>query len=221
MSFDRVAPHYRWLETFVFGNRLQRARLAFLSEIGSPRRVLIVGEGNGRFLAEFVRLHPSAAVDCIEASARMIKLARMRCPDERVNFIHGNVQDISLEAGCYDLVVTHFFLDCFAGDELRKVVEQLAHAATSRAGWLLADFLLPTEGWWRWHARLWLRAMYFFFRLTSHLQTERLDDPSVLLRAAGFDCARRNSWRFDLIKSELWSRPALRSGDAASFQARA
>ena len=69
VSFNLIARHYRWLETIVFGNQLQQARLAFVRDVGAPRRVLLVGEGNGRFLAEFVRAHPGAAIDCVEASA--------------------------------------------------------------------------------------------------------------------------------------------------------
>jgi ubiquinone/menaquinone biosynthesis C-methylase UbiE len=204
VSFDRVAPHYRWLETLVFGNQLQQARIEFVGEIESPRRVLIVGEGNGRFLAEFVRSHPGAVVDCIEASGRMIELARRKKGNGRPNFVQEDIRKVPLQANHYDLIVTHFVLDCFAGDALREVVEQLADAANSRASWLLADFTEPAGGWRRWHARLWLGAMYLFFRLTSNLQTRRLDDPSALLCAAGFDCVRRNDWRFGLIKSELW-----------------
>ena len=208
MNFDRVAPHYRWLETLAFGNQLQEARTAFVREIPSPRRVLILGEGNGRFVAEFVRAHPAAAVDCIEASERMIALAQQRVNGAQVHFVHANVRDTVLEAGTYDLIVTHFFLDCFAGAELCEVVEKLAAAATDNASWLLADFRLPSPGWRRFYASLWIRAMYLFFRLTSGLQTRRLDDPSPLLRESGFECVRQQQSRFGMIKSELWRRNA-------------
>ena len=70
MNFDRIAPWYRSLEWIVFGDKLQRCRIASLAEIGAPRRVLIVGEGDGRFLAEFLRVHPDAEVDCLDASVR-------------------------------------------------------------------------------------------------------------------------------------------------------
>jgi ubiquinone/menaquinone biosynthesis C-methylase UbiE len=208
VNFDRIAPHYRWLETLVFGHQLQQARIAFVREIESPRRVLSVGEGNGRFLAEFVRSHPGTAVDCIEASGRMIELARARNPDGRVNFIHGDVRDVSFEAGCYDLIITHFFLDCFAVAALGEVVQKLARAATADAGWLLADFRVPVSSWKNFHAQLWIRAMYFFFRLTSGLQAQRLDDPAPFLKAAGFECVRQRLARFGMIKSEFWRRVA-------------
>lgn len=207
MSFDRVAPHYRWLETLVFGNQLQQARLAFVRQIGSPHRVLIVGEGDGRFLAEFVSVHPAAAIDCVEASARMIELARRRLREESlVHFIQADIRNLELVPNSYDLIVTYFFLDCFAGAALREVVQKLACAATADASWLLADFRIPNCGWQNFHAQLWIRAMYCFFRLTSGLQAQHLDDPSPLLKAGGFKCVRQQLIRFGMIQSELWRR---------------
>ena len=54
MSYDTLAPYYRWLEGFTFGGVLQRARCAGLRwwKGESPRRVLLLGDGDGRFLRE-------------------------------------------------------------------------------------------------------------------------------------------------------------------------
>ena len=125
MNFDRVAASYRWLETIVFGTQLQQARVAFLREIGRPRRVLVVGEGNGRFLAEFVRLHPETAVDCIEASARMIALARRAAGAAQVAFIQADIRAVALPRNSYDLIVTHFLLDCFSEETLPLLIDRL------------------------------------------------------------------------------------------------
>src|SRR5947209_11342892 len=124
VSFDAIAPWYRTLETIAFGNALQRARVACLDEIGSPRRVLILGEGNGRFLRELLRKHPGIEVDCVEASGRMIDLARRRLEGmaptavSRVQFLHRDITSWNPESHGYDLIVTHFFLDCFPADNL-------------------------------------------------------------------------------------------------------
>ncbi len=209
MSFDRVAPFYRTLERLVFGDQLQQARLAFVRDLPTPRRVLIVGEGDGRFLAEFVRVHPGAKIDCVDASARMIALARSRLgAGAEVNFVQADLREFSLEKDCYDLVVTHFFLDCFAGVALREMVQKLANAATAQAAWLLADFRIPEAGWRRLYARFSIRAMYLFFRLTSGLGTRRLEDPSPALQAAGFERAQQRLARCGTIKAELWRRSA-------------
>jgi SAM-dependent methyltransferase len=78
VNFDLVAPHYRLLESIAFGNALQSARTCWIQQIPRPRRALIVGEGNGRFLCELLRAHPKIDIDCVEASGRMVALARAR-----------------------------------------------------------------------------------------------------------------------------------------------
>ncbi|MBA3650081.1 MAG: class I SAM-dependent methyltransferase [Chthoniobacterales bacterium] len=208
MSFDRVAPLYRALERLVFGDQLQQARLAFLEKIERPRRVLIVGEGDGRFLAECVRRHPRAMIDCVDASARMIDFARSRSGGPEINFIHADFSTLSLESDQYDLIVAHFFLDCFAGAALCDVVEKLGRAATHDALWLLSDFRIPDFGWSRLWARFCIRTMYLFFGLVSGLGTQRLEDPSPGLRSAGFERVSQRLTRGGMIKSELWRRPA-------------
>ena len=93
MSFDFIAPRYRALETLAFGNALQCARVAFLREAGSIRRALIAGEGNGRFLHALRRKHPGICVDCVDASARMLQLAKAHVHDDaRVRFLHEDLK---------------------------------------------------------------------------------------------------------------------------------
>jgi ubiquinone/menaquinone biosynthesis C-methylase UbiE len=212
VSFDAVAPSYRTLESIAFGGDLQRARVACLGEIGTPRRALIAGEGNGRFLCEFLRLYPNAAVDCLDASGRMLALARQRIerrfPDDgrRVRFLQRDITSWTPSEGSYDLIVTHFFLDCFSEDRLAGVVTKLSRAATSRANWLLADFRIPSGGFARWRAGLWLAAMYRFFRSTARIEARELADPSPFLRTEGFDLVGQHLFRSGMVKSQLWLR---------------
>ena len=116
MNFDLISPHYRWLEAIAFGRALQNARACWINQIPRPNRALIVGEGNGRFLCELLRVHPQIDVDCVDASQRMLDLARDRiqrlCPESlgTIRFHHRNFLDWS-PACQYDLLVTHFFLD--------------------------------------------------------------------------------------------------------------
>ncbi|MFN2621567.1 MAG: class I SAM-dependent methyltransferase [Chthoniobacterales bacterium] len=208
MSFDAVAPWYRTLETITFGNALQRARVACLGEIGSPRRGLIVGEGNGRFLAELLRTQPAVKVDCIDASERMLQLAQQRLGHNarRVRFLREDIRSWMPLPGQYDLVVTLFFLDCFSADQLADIVRKLSNAATRNAVWLLADFRVPSSGFDRLRARAWLAAMYAFFRVAAGIEARQLVDPSPFLRAVGFILERQDLFRHGMLKSELWRR---------------
>jgi ubiquinone/menaquinone biosynthesis C-methylase UbiE len=213
VSFDSIAPAYRTLETIAFGGGLQRARVACLGEIGTPRRALIVGEGNGRFLCELLRRHSNVAVDCVDASERMLELARRRSQRRsparatRIRFLQQDITSWMPSEASYDLIVTHFFLDCFSGNRIAEVVKRLSRSATPSATWLLADFCLP-EGFPRIRASLWLAAMYRFFRFTAGIEAAKLEDPSPFLRNAGFALASQHLSRRGMVKSELWRRIA-------------
>ena len=211
MSFDRIARHYGWLETVAFGGVLQEARTCWIKAVVAPKQILILGEGNGRFLSELVRVHREANIDCIDASERMLELSRRRMrrvlpkPSNRVRFLHEDIVSWS-PLGSYDLLVTNFVLDCFPRDEVNLIVRKLAHAATPKAYLLLADFSIPRKFFSRMHAKLWLALMYRFFRVTTGISAKRLVDPTSELEANGFICLSQRQWRFGLVKSELWQR---------------
>ena len=212
MSFDRIAPSYRLLETIAFGQSLQRARVRWIEKIPRPRRVLILGEGNGRFLCELLRVHPKIDIDCVDTSLQMLTLARTRArqihPEswQRIQFIHADILKWS-PLKSYDLIVTHFFLDCFPRDEVKAIVDKLAKAAAPGAVWLLADFTIPpAEIFSRIHAKLLLRMMYLFFRCAAGITANSLVDPTPYLEANNFVPMSRQCSRAAMLKSELWQR---------------
>lgn len=206
MNFDRVAASYRCLETIVFRNQLQQARLAFVRELAPPRRVLIVGEGNGRFLAELLQVHPGVPVDCLELSPRMIELARRAAGRSQVTFIQTDARTFALPANSYDLIVTHFLLDCFAEETLAPLIPRFADAATPDAQWLVADFCYPARGWHLLWARFLIAAMYFLFRAVVRIEARQLVDYRPLLRGQGFECTNELISPNEMIRSELWRR---------------
>jgi ubiquinone/menaquinone biosynthesis C-methylase UbiE len=210
VNFDRVAPYYRWLERLVFGDQLQQARIAFVRQIDPPRRALVVGEGNGRFLVALLHAHRDVRVDCVEASARMIELARVQAGDERVQFIQADILETSLPENSFDLVVTHFFLDCFAERSLRQVIEKLSRAATRDATWLIADFCEPPRRWRRLRTRALIATMYAFFRAVSGIQARRLVDYAPYLRAEGFALTNDLLSPNEIIRSQVWRRRGSR-----------
>ena len=212
MNFDLVAPWYETLERIAFGDDLQRCRVAYLGEINPPGRVLIAGEGNGRFLCELLRRYPEIEVDCLDASKRMLQLARRRIEQElpaslkRVRFIHTDIRSWVAPEHQYDLVVTHFFLDCFQEPILTGVIKTLARAAAKDATWLVSEFSIPEKGIGRIQARCWLGTMYWFFRVTTGIEASELIDYTPFLSGEGFQLVRQHLFRNGMLKSELWEK---------------
>ena len=60
MSFDRLAPHYEWMEVVFAGRRLQRARTAWLEALAGRTDILSLGEGHGPFAVACAQRFPSA-----------------------------------------------------------------------------------------------------------------------------------------------------------------
>ena len=211
VSFDVLAPHYRWMEFVLAGEKLQRCRTAFLAQAAGVERVLILGEGNGRFLAACRQALPMTSVTCVDASARMLGLARGRLrrrelDASRIEFVNVDALDWSPPANTFDLIVTHFFLDCFAPNELGTLIAKLAQAARPKAMWLLADFQVPSAGLARVRAQVIHRIMYGFFRSATGLSARRLTSPDSFLMAQHFALRERRLSEWGLLRSDWWAR---------------
>jgi len=207
MSFDRLAPHYRWMEWLLAGSKLQRCRTTFLDTLPLAQHVLLLGEGNGRFLREFLRKQPTARVTCVDDSPCMLKEARRRMPaNPRVTFVCCDVAEWKPPQGAFDFVVSNFFLDCFRLEQIELIAEKISAALTDNAHWLIADFCEPCRGWRKWRARVILRAMYWFFRHATALPARRLTAPDTILARHGFELQARRTFEWGLLQSDLWVR---------------
>ena len=207
MSFDSLAPFYRTVETIVFGNALQRARTAFLRKLNRCRSTLVVGEGDGRFLAALLAANPKIRITCVEQSARMIQLARRGAPLE---FVQSKIEEAAID-GTYDAIVTNFFLDCFTDGELSPIVHKLARHAQPNAIWIVGEFTNARRG------KLLVALMYGFFRLVAHIKASRLPNYAHLLQRHGFRCAERRLFYGGIVCAELWQRhPELVEGSLAA-----
>ena len=189
MNCDRIARWYRWLEYAAFGGALRNRREAFLFELGNPQRVLVLGDGDGRFLQVFRALYPQAQIDAVDVSERMIALAKARV--DGVMFHVADARKFPFEE--YDLAVAHFFFDCF---EERELSAMLARIETKN--WLVSEFRSAP---WSWPV---LRALYFFFRLTAGLRTKALPDHRKMLDGLGYRMKKEQNALRGLLASELW-----------------
>jgi len=211
MNFDRLSVHYPWMELVFAGGLMQRCRTRFLSRITHCQHGLLVGEGTGKFLATLLRVNPQIRVTCVEKSAGMIQQMRRRLRTEsldasRVQFKEMDALDWPPTGNQYDLVATHFFLDCFRGEQLERLVSSLAASAQPGAFWLLTDFREPECGWRRWRAKILLAMLYAFFKATTRISASRLTPPDAYLARSGFRLRERRLDSFGFAHSDIWER---------------
>lgn len=209
MSFDRLAPHYRWMEWVLAGEKLQRCRVIWLDDVKSAKHALLVGEGHGRFLAECARRFPETRFTCVDASREMLNCAqsvwrKARGNPRQIEFVHAALPDWSPPQNAFDLIVTDFFLDCFSPRKLPDVIAKLSAAACPGAHWLIADFCVPARGWLRIRAQIILSLAYSFFRVATNLSASRLTAPDDLLRQHGFQLTKRRISEWGLLHADQW-----------------
>ena len=111
-----------------------------------------------------------------------------------------------LARGPFDLAVTHFFLDSLDSRDAEAVILKVTAMLAPSAGWLVSEFQVPKGHFRRLHARLWLGAMYWFFRATTGLRVSELPPYRDLLKRAGFTEVDYRERRLGLIRSQVWTK---------------
>lgn len=210
MNCDGIAIWYRWLEYATFGNALQARRTEYIHDLLHARRVLILGDGDGRFTAEFLKQNREAQVDSVDLSARMLRLASRRIAPrdrDRIRFHHADAITFDFQQ-TYDLIVTHFFLDCSSSEAVHSLSGRITQAVSEQALWLVSEFRIPAGRLKGKLAAFLIRSLYFAFRLLTGLQITRLPDYACALQQCGFRRKRYKLGAGGLLISELWQRDA-------------
>ncbi len=207
-DFNRIARPYRWLEYVTLGRALERCRTHYLPLLRDRRHALVLGDGDGRFLAQLLAYNRQLQADAVDTSATMLRLLRQRSeaatPDAgaRLRIHHANALTFP-PGGPYDLIVTHFFLDCLTQAELNTLVARVAAALAPGALWAVSDFRIPA-GVMRLPARTFVRGLYFAFRVLTGLRTIQLPDHATALAHAGLVRIARQDSLAGLLTTEVW-----------------
>jgi SAM-dependent methyltransferase len=211
-SFDRLSHVYRWMEYFSFGPYLQQCRRLRIAEMTACRRALVYGDGDGRFLAELVRRLPEIRATTVDASSKMLlRLARRLPSGAQVRLLHADAlecEPTGLPNAPFDLVVSHFFLDCFNEAEIASLVAHVNAAMEKTALWVVSDFAIPRRKPARLLGMLIVWGLYLAFGLLTGLRTRRLPDHAGVMRDAGWMLEDRRELLWGLLVSERWRRIA-------------
>ncbi len=203
-NFNPIARPYRWLEYFTLGRALERCRLHFLPKLLNHKKALVIGDGDGRFLAALIASNPHLHVDAVDTSATMLQLLSQRCQGDATRLKTHHTSALTFApTGAYDLVVTHFFLDCLTQSDLEALIARITPTLTPNALWLVSDFRIP-QGRMRLPARIFVRSLYLAFRIITGLRTVRLPDHATPLAHAGLTRVGHRDSLAGLLTTELW-----------------
>jgi ubiquinone/menaquinone biosynthesis C-methylase UbiE len=205
-NFDRLAKIYRWMELVSFGPLLWRYRCAFLRQIGSRRKALALGDGDGRFTAKVLAENTLILIDAVDASAAMLaELKRRAGPNASRVTLHLADERIWMpKQANYDLIVTHFFLDCFTTEEVESIASRVRACAAPEAIWIVSEFTIPGGWFGSFVARPLVAFLYWAFGLLTGLKTRAMPDYREALARAGFTLEEEQRRLLGLLVSELW-----------------
>jgi SAM-dependent methyltransferase len=222
VNFDPVARLYRWTEYLSFGPMLERCRETYLARLTEARRALVLGDGDGRFLARLLAVNPGLTVDVVDSSRRMLRVLESRVESrigsrQRINLYHADA--LAWEpAGNYDLIVTHFFLDCFLPEQLDQLIDRVLPHAAPGAKWVISEFAVPANPWLAPLAAALIALLYRIFFTLTNLPVRLLPDYCSALRDRGLLLHDQHSHLAGLLCAQLWSLPEVTKEPDCSIQ---
>ena len=211
-NFDSVARAYRWMEYFSFGRMLERCRFHFLMRCSQARDALVLGDGDGRFTERLLAVNPGMRVDAVDASQAMLSVLRERaqqsCPNSatRLQTIQADLRKFTPTSREYELVISHFFMDCLTDEEATALIARLSPHLAAEAIWLVSEFAVPEKGWRRLGARMVIRSLYFAFSLLTGLQVRKVPEYDKAFEANGFCRAEKATYLGEMLITEVWER---------------
>ena len=104
----------------------------------------------------------------------------------------------------YDLVITHFFIDCLFEPELAALVERVTTRLPPGARWVVSEFALPLTRVGAILGKTMISGLYQAFGLMTGLQVRSLPDHAAAFQRAGFERAEERQWLGGLLVSQLW-----------------
>lgn len=205
-NFDRLASLYRWMEWAAFGPWLGRCRRAYLREMATARRALVLGDGDGRFTAALLAANSAVQVDAVDASLAMLFALERRAGAHpaRLRTFVADARSWSPGASGYNLVATHFFLDCLTTDEVKLLAARICPALAPGAAWVVSEFAAPANAYGRLMARPLIAFLYLAFRMMTGMKVRQLPDHTAALTQAGLMLRSRKTFLGGLLAAELW-----------------
>ncbi len=182
----------------------------------NAKTALVLGDGDGRFCASLLYANPVVRIHAVDSSPAMLKALRSKAvrihAEHRLTTYLQNVLD-TLPQGPFDLVCTHFLLDCLSVDEITLLVNAISERCR-KGSWVISEFAIP-EGIAKLPATLLIHLLYLAFVLLTGLHVRQLPPYAAVLQRAGFSCVHSRSRLFGILRSELWNMPGAKNANGS------
>ena len=208
-NFDHLARPYRWLEYLTFGPTLQRTRTHYLPLLTESRQALVLGDGDGRFTAQLLRQNTKIQIHAVDTSPKMLQsLSNQARPHQtRLTTEQADLRHWTPSPGSsYDLITTHFLLDCLSTEEITQLARRLDPATTSQTQWLISEFNIPETLFGHLIAKPLIHLLYLSFRLLTNLKIDHLPNHPQAFTQAGWQLQHHHPQLEGLLISQLWRR---------------
>lgn len=208
VNFDFIAPYYSLGEKLCFGEKLNFHRTLFPHILRSSGKILLLGEGRGKFLEFLLKENKSCEVVVIESSKRMTESIYNLIP-YRDRF-RVEIKNIPIEYfnsdHRFDLICSFFFWDCFSKDQINRSIPLMLSLVNNKGYWHNADFVD--------HRKITcfhtlknfilIRILYLFFRHTTGLDVKSVFPVRSLILKSNMRLIQSVESNSKLLKSDLF-----------------
>lgn len=206
VNFDPVAKPYRWMEYLSFGPFLERCRNTYLANLAGAHHALVLGDGDGRFIKRLLHENPLLTADVVDSSRSMLRVLENRLGSSRRRIQVHHTDALAWEpAGNYDLIVSHFFLDCFFPEQVDQLLDRVLPHARPGAQWVISEFAIPANPILGPFAAALVGLLYRIFKMLTGLRVRSLPDYANALRLRGLVLLEERTWLGGLLCAQLWS----------------
>src|SRR6202007_1660791 len=159
-----------------------------------------------RSTARLLEKNPATRIDALDASREMLRLlVRGAGPNaNRVCAHQADARQWTPSSPPYDLVVTHFFLDCLTSEEVDALAQTIQTCSAPSSRWIVSEFAIPS-GWFGWLvARPLITALYLAFWLLTGIQVLRQPNHQHAMTESGFKLNAHRNRLGGLLVAESW-----------------
>lgn len=204
VDFSNLSSIYDLLGSCAFFGALHRSQTHFLKDLKPASHALIVGGGTGRFLVDLLKSGKVEHLTYVDISPGMISRAKKKVSslgfEHKVEFICGGIDSIPQKK--YELICTHYFLDCFEGEALCGLISSLKGLLHEDGTWHFSDFYQDEST--SFFKRKFIGFLYWFFRLFCGLQVRNLGDFRKLFKEEGLECEGEKFFIGKLMRTAVY-----------------